>query len=364
MDRRFAQVDVFGTSAATGNPVAVVLDGTGLDVAWMQRLAAWLNVAETTFVLPTKDPDADYRVRIFTVAEELPFAGHPTLGTCHAWLAAGNRPRHDDTIVQECGAGLIRIRRGHAGFAFASPPLRRSGPVDDHTRAAVMAALGVDPGEVLAMEWVDNGPGWLGVLLDSIDRVLALDCGPVKHFIGVAAVRDDGDLEVRAFYPVRGAMVEDPVCGSLNAALARWLPNVGAARFPYRVYQGAAVGRSGRLDISDEDGDIWVTGSTHRNSRWTYSPQRHSFATSHNSAPRSASSTTHEQPESWLCPTCEPRSAKSSRGQQQVARRTKRSSYSIPQVPPSKTLPQQQPPTSPPQAPTRPICGQPDQGDR
>ena len=262
MDRRFAQVDVFGTSAAAGNPVAVVLDGTGLDVAWMQQLAAWLNVAETTFVLPAEDPDADYRVRIFTVAEELPFAGHPTLGTCHAWLAAGNRPRHEDTIVQECGAGLIRIRRTQAGFAFASPPLRRSGRVDDQTRAAVIAALGVGRGAVLAMEWVDNRPGWLGVLLDSTDRVLALDCGPIDQFIGVAAARDDGDLEVRAFYPVRGTMVEDPVCGSLNAALARWLPEVGAVRFPYGVYQGAAVGRSGRVYISTKDGDIWVTGTT------------------------------------------------------------------------------------------------------
>jgi PhzF family phenazine biosynthesis protein len=262
VDRRFAQVDVFGTSAATGNPVAVILDGTGLDVGWMQQLAAWLNVAETTFVLPAEDPDADYRVRIFTVTAELPFAGHPTLGTCHAWLAAGNRPRHQDTIVQECGVGLIRMRRTQPGLAFASPPLRRSGLVDDQTRAAVIAALDVGTDAVLTMGWVDNGPGWLGVLLDSPDRVLALNCGPINQFIGVAAARDDGDLEVRAFYPVRGTMVEDPVCGSLNAALARWLPGVGVVRFPYAVCQGAAVGRSGRLYISTEDGDIWVTGTT------------------------------------------------------------------------------------------------------
>jgi PhzF family phenazine biosynthesis protein len=262
VDRCFAHVDVFGTSAATGNPVAVVLDGAGLDVAWMQQLADWLNVAETTFVLPARDPDADYRVRIFTVAEELPFAGHPTLGTCHAWLAAGNRPRHDDTIVQECGAGLIRIRRTDAGLAFASPPLRRSGLVDDQTHASVIGALGLDADEVLAMEWVDNGPGWLGVLIDSPDRVIALDCGRIDQFIGVAAARDDGGLEVRAFYPVRGAMVEDPVCGSLNAALARWLPNAGVVRFPYTVHQGVAVGRCGRLYISDEDDDIWVAGTT------------------------------------------------------------------------------------------------------
>lgn len=262
MDRRFAHVDVFADRAAAGNPVAVVLDGTGLDAVWMQQLADWLNVAETTFVLPAKDPDADYRVRIFTVAEELPFAGHPTLGTCHAWLAAGNRPRRHDTIVQECGDGLIRIRRTEAGLAFASPPLRRSGLVDDQTRVAVVAALGLDPDEVQAVEWVDNGPGWVGVLIDSPDRVLALDCGRIDQFIGVAAARDDGGLEVRAFYPVRGAMVEDPVCGSLNAALARWLPSAGVVRFPYTVHQGAAVGRSGRLYISDEDDEIWVAGTT------------------------------------------------------------------------------------------------------
>jgi PhzF family phenazine biosynthesis protein len=262
VNRRFTQVDVFGTTAAAGNPVAVVLDGSGLDNAWMQQLAAWLNVAETTFVLPAEDPDADYRVRIFTVTEELPFAGHPTLGTCHAWLEAGNRPRHADTIVQECAAGLIRIRRTRVGLAFAAPPLRRSGPVEDHTRAAVIAALGVTSGEVLGMEWVDNGPGWLGVLLDSPGRVLALNCGPINQFIGVAAARDDGDLEVRAFYPVRDKMVEDPVCGSLNAALAHWLPRLGAVQLPYDVYQGSAVGRSGRLQISTEDNDIWVTGTT------------------------------------------------------------------------------------------------------
>ena len=262
MDRRFAQVDVFGTGAAAGNPVAVVLDATGLQDAWMQQLAAWLNVAETTFVLPAEDPDADYRLRIFTVAEELPFAGHPTLGTCHAWLAAGGRPRSQGTIVQECDAGLIRIRHAQTGFAFASPPLRRSGPVDDQTRAAVVAALGVGNDEVLAMEWVDNGPGWLGVRMDSPDRVLELDCLPINQFIGIAAARDDGDLEVRAFYPVRSTMVEDPVCGSLNAALARWLPQLGAVQIPYGVHQGAAVGRCGRLHITTDDGDIWVAGTT------------------------------------------------------------------------------------------------------
>jgi PhzF family phenazine biosynthesis protein len=263
MDRRFAQVDVFGARPGTGNPVAVVLDGDGLDAWRMQELATWLNVAETAFVLPARDPDADYRVRIFTVAGEVPFAGHPTLGTCHAWLDAGHQPRDEALIVQECAAGLIRIRRRRVGLAFAAPPLRRSGDVDDHTRAAVVAALGVTDGQVRATAWVANGPDWLGVLLDSADSVLALRCAYVDQFIGVAGVRDDGDLEVRAFYPVLGSMVEDPVCGSLNAGLAHWLPGLGAMRLPYDVHQGTALGRAGRLHISAQGEAIWITGATH-----------------------------------------------------------------------------------------------------
>jgi PhzF family phenazine biosynthesis protein len=260
--RRFAQVDVFGARPGTGNPVAVVLDGDGLSTMRMQELARWLNVAETAFVLHARDPDADYRVRIFTVAGEVPFAGHPTLGTCHAWLDAGHPPRDVTQIVQECAAGLIRVRRQPAGFAFAAPPLRRSGDVDDHTRAAVLAALGVADSQVRATAWVATGPDWLGVLLDSADTVLALRCAYVDQFIGVAGLRDDGDLEVRAFYPVLGSMVEDPVCGSLNAGLAQWLPAVGAMRLPYDVHQGAALGRAGRMHISAQDGAIWITGAT------------------------------------------------------------------------------------------------------
>ena len=262
MARRFAQVDVFGLTAASGNPVAVVLDGDGIDGDRMQEIASWLNVAETTFVLPATDPGADYRVRIFTVVSELAFAGHPTLGTCHAWLAAGNEARNADVVVQECPVGLVAVRRTDDGLAFAAPPLRRSGPVDDERRAAVIAALRLDEAEVLATAWVDTGPGWLGVLIDDPDRVLALRCTPIDQFIGVAAVRDAGEIEVRAFYPVRGAMVEDPVCGSLNAGLARWLPTIGAVRFPYVARQGGAVARDGRLAISRDDRGIWVAGTT------------------------------------------------------------------------------------------------------
>jgi PhzF family phenazine biosynthesis protein len=201
-------------------------------------------------------------VRIFTVAAELPFAGHPTLGTCHAWLEAGHAPRSADEVVQECAAGLIRVRRTGGGLAFAAPPLRRSGPVCGELRAAVVAALALDEGEITATAWVDNGPGWLGVLIDDPDRVLELQCAPIDQFIGVAAVRASGELEVRAFYPVRGTMVEDPVCGSLNAGFARWLLTSGALQPPYVARQGAALGRDGRLSISREGGEIWVAGAT------------------------------------------------------------------------------------------------------
>jgi PhzF family phenazine biosynthesis protein len=260
--RRFAQVDVFGSTAGSGNPVAVVLDGDGVDAERMQQIAAWLNVAETTFVLPPELPGADYRVRIFTIAAELSFAGHPTLGTCHAWLAAGNAPRSADEVVQECASGLIRVRRTGGGLAFAAPPLGRSGPVRGELGAAVVAALALDEGEIRAMAWVDTGPGWLGVLIDDPDRLLELRCAPIEQFIGVAAIRAGDELEVRAFYPVRGAMVEDPVCGSLNAGLARWLPTIDALQPPYIARQGAALGRDGRLSISREGDEIWVAGAT------------------------------------------------------------------------------------------------------
>jgi len=228
----------------------------------MQELASWLNVAETTFVLPPMNADADYRVRIFTVTEELPFAGHPTLGTCHAWLAAGGTPRNLNTIVQECAAGLITVRRAGNGLAFSAPPLRRTGSVSDELRAAVADALALDNADIKAAAWVDNGPGWIGLLIDDPNQLLQLHCSPIDQFIGVAAVRPDGELEVRAFYPVRGAMVEDPVCGSFNAGLARWLPSMGVLTFPYVARQGAALDRDGRLFVNEEGGEIWVAGAT------------------------------------------------------------------------------------------------------
>ena len=264
--RRFAQVDVFTATPYAGNPVAVVLDAAGLDTGQMQRVARWTNLSETTFVLPAQDPSADYRLRIFTPASELPFAGHPTLGSCHAWLRAGGLPHLSGTIVQECAAGLVQVRRTKAGLAVAAPPLLRSGPVDAALVAHVAGLLRIDSAAIVDSQWVDNGPGWIGVLLDSAESVLALRPGVVDGMVGVVGPRPAGSaeaLEVRAFFPVNGVTVEDPVTGSLNASLAGWLIGSGRVTAPYTARQGTALGRLGRLHVTqDGDGTIWTGGGT------------------------------------------------------------------------------------------------------
>ncbi|HET9184629.1 MAG TPA: PhzF family phenazine biosynthesis protein [Solirubrobacterales bacterium] len=264
MSRRFAQVDVFGSGACRGNPVAVVLDAEGLSTGEMQRFARWTNLSETTFVLPPAGPAADYRVRIFTPALELPFAGHPTLGTCHAWLEAGGEPRGPGAIVQECGAGLVRIRRDGDHLAFAAPPLVRSGPASDEEVARVAAALEVDRSELLAVEWVDNGPGWIAALFESADRVLELEPTGVDFDLGVVGFHPEGAeaaVELRAFFPLDGVTAEDPVTGSLNASVAQWLLGSGRLEAPYVATQGGAIGRAGRIQVDqDEVGTIWVGG--------------------------------------------------------------------------------------------------------
>jgi len=264
--RRFSQVDVFTAVPYAGNPVAVVLDADGLDTHTMQGLARWTNLSETTFVLPAQDPSADYRLRIFTTERELPFAGHPTLGSCHAWLQAGGTPANQNTVMQECGAGLVPVRRTEGGLAFAAPPLLRSGPVEHELAAHVVDVLGIDPARVLDTQWVDNGPGWVGVLLDSAQTVLALRPGIVDLDIGVAGPHPAGSpeaFEVRAFFPVDGRTVEDPVTGSLNASLAGWLTRTGRATTPYTARQGTALGRAGRVEVTrDDTGTIWTGGGT------------------------------------------------------------------------------------------------------
>lgn len=266
MSRCFRQVDVFGTGPCSGNPVAVVLDVEGLSDEEMQRFATWTNLSETTFVLPPSTPEADYRVRIFTPVLELPFAGHPTLGTCHVWLESGGEPGDPSEIVQECDAGLIRIRREEGRLAFAAPPLVRSGPASEEDSARVAAALGVEREEILAVEWVDNGPGWIAALFESAERVLELQPGALDFDLGVVGFYPPGleaAIEVRAFMPVNGLAVEDPVTGSLHASVAQWLLASGRLRAPYVATQGGAIGRAGRASIGlDDDGTIWIGGKT------------------------------------------------------------------------------------------------------
>lgn len=267
MARSFAQVDVFGSGPCSGNPVAVVLDAEGLSDEEMRRFARWTNLSETTFVLPPSRPEADYRVRIFTPVLELPFAGHPTLGTCHAWLQGGGEPRDAREIVQECDAGLVRIRRGEDGLAFAAPPLLRSGPAGEEEAARVAEALALDPEEMLAVEWVDNGPGWIAVLLESAERVLELRPGRLDFDLGAVGFHPAGAeaaIELRAFVPLGGGVwTEDPVTGSLNASVAQWLLGEGRLQAPYLATQGGAIERAGRIHVDrDEDGTIWVGGRT------------------------------------------------------------------------------------------------------
>src|SRR5215469_389194 len=265
MSRDFRQVDVFTDTPYTGNPLAVVHDADGLTDEQMQRFARWTNLSETTFLLTPGDDQADYRVRIFTPASELPFAGHPTLGSCHAWLEAGGRSREPDVVVQECGAGLVTIRVGGDGSAFAAPPLVRSGPVEDAIAERVTAMLRTGQDDIVDMRWADNGPGWIAVLLTSADAVLKVRPGPGDLDVGIAGKYPPGgpaDFEVRAFFPVDGITREDPVTGSFNASLAQWLLGSGLAQAPYLVRQGTALGRSGLVRITqDATGQVWVGGS-------------------------------------------------------------------------------------------------------
>jgi PhzF family phenazine biosynthesis protein len=265
--RSFRQVDVFSSTPLGGNPVAVVHDAEGISDERMQEFARWTNLSETTFLLPPTSDEADYRLRIFTPSTELPFAGHPTIGSAHAWLEEGGSSRSPGHLVQECGAGLVRLRRMSGRLAFAAPPLLRSGPVSDEDRAAVLGPLGVTDDEVLDMAWVDNGPGWVGVLLRDADAVLALEPEflALRHDVGVVGVRSGGDTacEVRALCPAGSGITEDPVTGSLNAGLAQWLSG-RVLPTSYVASQGTVIGRTGRVHVerTTDDGvdTIWVGG--------------------------------------------------------------------------------------------------------
>lgn len=263
--RRFDQLDVFSAVPLKGNPLAVVHAAQGLTEATMAAFARWTNLSETTFLLPPVDPMADYRVRIFTPGGELPFAGHPTLGSCHAWLAAGGQPRQPGRVVQECGVGLVHIRREGARLAFAAPPLRRTGPVDETLLARIAAGLGVTRAEILQHQWVDNGPGWCAVMLPSAEHVRAVRpdfarLGDVKlGLLGAFPPGHPAAFEVRAFVPSLG-VPEDPVTGSLNAGLAQWMIGAGLAPPAYEVVQGTALGRDGRVHVVQDGDTVWIGG--------------------------------------------------------------------------------------------------------
>ena len=264
--RPFQQVDVFTATPYLGNPVAVVLRGDGLSDARMQQFARWTNLSETTFVLPPTAPTADYHLRIFTPHRELPFAGHPTLGSCHAWLAAGGQPLDADAVVQQCAAGLIRIRRQTSRLAFAAPPCLRSGPLEPELLLRIVRALSLQPGDVLDHQWVDNGPGWCAIRLASAEAVLALrpDWTALHDIklgvVGAHAPGAEAQFEVRALIG-EGAGYEDPVTGSLNASLAQWLIAAGIADKRYVAAQGACLQRAGRIFAErDAAGQVWIGG--------------------------------------------------------------------------------------------------------
>ncbi len=271
--RRYKQVDVFTATPYLGNPLAVVLDGADLSDTQMQSFARWTNLSETTFLLSPSDPKADYRVRIFTPGGELPFAGHPTLGSCHAWLEAGGKPKAKGFVVQQCGVGLVKIRREESRLVFGAPPMRRSAP-SATLLARIAKALGLKAEQIIAAQLLDNGTAWLGLLLDDTHTVLQLtpnfsDLKNLGHKVGVVALRptpagstagEAPAVEVRAFAPHMG-IDEDPVTGSLNASLAQWLIADGHAPERYVATQGACLKRAGHVYIErDPSGQVWVGG--------------------------------------------------------------------------------------------------------
>jgi len=278
--RPFQQVDVFTAAPYLGNPLAVVLDGAGLSTEAMQQFTNWTNLSEATFVLPPtpegQAAGADYRVRIFCPGRELPFAGHPTLGTCHAWLATGGQPRVPGRIVQECGVGLVPLRQDGERLAFAAPPLIKSGPLAEDDVQRIARGLGVARADILHHAWCDNGPNWRGVMLRSAEQVLALqpdaavlgglDVGVVgpRGKVGVVGASDAEGIafEVRAFFPGNNGLAEDQVTGSLNAALAQWLIGAGLAPTRYVASQGTALGRAGRVHVEQDGEQIWIGGSS------------------------------------------------------------------------------------------------------
>ncbi|GAA1138289.1 PhzF family phenazine biosynthesis protein [Nesterenkonia lutea] len=273
MLKPFRQVDVFGDGPFAGNPVAVIAEAQGLTDEQMRAISRWTNLSECTFLLPPSTPKADYRVRIFALDKELPFAGHPTLGSARAWLDLGNEPRSADVVVQECGVGLVPVHIGAEYLSFGAPGLVRSGPIPRAAREMLTEALGLSSGQVVDAAWVDNGPGWVAVLLDSAETVLGVTPDITKipeseyQFLGVVGPQPEGSataLEVRTFFPDdTGALREDPVTGSLSASVAQWLEYSGRMSPPYVTSQGTVLQRRGRVHVEGTGEALWVGGRAH-----------------------------------------------------------------------------------------------------
>ncbi|WP_353335357.1 PhzF family phenazine biosynthesis protein [Bifidobacterium psychraerophilum] len=267
--RPFAQVDVFSPEAYGGNPLAVIVDAEGMSEQDMQRITRWTNLSETTFILPPTSNEADYRLRIFTPGGELPFAGHPTLGSAHAWLEHGGTPHDPERIIQECLAGMIPIRPDDNGtLSFAAPPTTRTGPLEHEFLERIVDAFGIDPSQVSAHQWVDNGPGWAVLRLATAQEVLDLDPDLSRipdAMVGAIGAYPPGSpaaFEMRTFAP-RVGVKEDPVCGSMNASVGQWLARTGETTHPYTISQGTTLGRTGRITITpDTNGTIWIGGNT------------------------------------------------------------------------------------------------------
>ncbi len=261
----FSQVDVFGSGALDGNPLAVVHDAESLDDEQMQRFANWTGLSETTFLLPPTEQNADYRVRIFTPSRELPFAGHPTLGSGYAWLAAGGRPQSEGVFVQQCEAGLVRVRRDGDRLAFAAPPLTRFEPVEEDLIERIAGGLGIGQSEVQEASWLVNGPQWIGVRLASAEQVLGVRVDPATLSgldLGLVGLYPEGSevaYEVRALLPGESPP-EDPVTGSLNAGVAYWLIGQGIVPQHYVASQGTVLGRAGRIHVDLDGDDLWIGG--------------------------------------------------------------------------------------------------------
>lgn len=267
MPRPFHVVDVFGRVPLSGNPLAVLGDADGLSDDDMASIARFTNLSETTFLCAPRDPAADYRLRIFTPSGELPFAGHPTLGSAAVWLDLGGIPRSQGVLIQECGIGLVTISTREGVFGFEAPPLLRFGPVDEDLTETIAATLGVDRSSIVDLAHLDNGPGWIGVQLDSADAVIALRRPTTPLALGVVGICDpdaESRYEVRAFFPERGQTIEDPVTGSLHAALATWMIDRGVVTAPFTATQGRAVGRDGVVTITATQGTVVVRGAVHR----------------------------------------------------------------------------------------------------